>query len=171
VHTDFDVIVVGAGPGGATASRACAQGGLRTLLIEKERFPRYKACGGCLSVKTVHLLGFDLTPIVENTVSGAQFTYCLKDPLLIPSTDPIGYMVMRDRFDHFLVVKAIEAGVEFLEGKRVIEVKEREGKMELVKEPLPKKWLPDLSIPYGERYPLEFLGEESVRSSTGSKPM
>jgi geranylgeranyl reductase family protein len=134
VHADFDVIVVGAGPGGATASRACAQGGLRTLLIEKERFPRYKACGGCLSVKTVHLLGFDLTTIVENTVSGAKFTYGSKDPLLIPSTDPIGYMVMRDRFDHFLVVKAIEAGVEFLEGKRVIEVKEMEGKVEVALE-------------------------------------
>jgi succinate dehydrogenase/fumarate reductase flavoprotein subunit len=53
----------------------------------------------------------------------------------------------------------------------LVKIKEREGKMELVKEPLPKKWWPDLSIPYGERYPLEFLGEESVRRSAGSKPV
>ena len=53
---DYDVIVVGAGPGGATASRCCAQAGLKTLVIEKERLPRYKVCGGCLSAKTIRLL-------------------------------------------------------------------------------------------------------------------
>ncbi|MDD1652720.1 MAG: FAD-dependent monooxygenase, partial [Methanomicrobiales archaeon] len=42
---DYDVLVVGAGPGGATAGRLCAEAGLKTLLIEKERLPRYKACG------------------------------------------------------------------------------------------------------------------------------
>jgi flavin-dependent dehydrogenase len=131
MRRDFDVIVVGAGPGGATASRACAQEGLETLLIEKERFPRYKACGGCLSMKTVHLLGFDLTPVVENTVSATKFTYCLKDSFVIHSAEPTGCMVMRDRLDHFLVGKAIEAGVEFLEGERVIRVEEKEGNVEV----------------------------------------
>ncbi|MBM4333699.1 MAG: FAD-dependent oxidoreductase, partial [Deltaproteobacteria bacterium] len=43
---NYDVIVVGAGPGGATAARVCARSGLKTLIIEKERFPRYKPCGG-----------------------------------------------------------------------------------------------------------------------------
>jgi flavin-dependent dehydrogenase len=79
MNRDYDVIVVGAGPGGSTAARFCAQAGLKTLLIEKERLPRYKPCGGCLSTKTVHLLGLDLSPVVENTIYGANFTYCLKD--------------------------------------------------------------------------------------------
>ena len=65
---DYEVIVVGAGPGGATAARCCAEAGFKTLLVEKEKFPRYKPCGGCLSPKTVCLVPFDLGPIVENTI-------------------------------------------------------------------------------------------------------
>jgi geranylgeranyl reductase family protein len=128
---DFDVIVVGAGPGGSTAARFCACSGLKTLLIEKERFPRYKACGGCLSLKTVHLLDFDLTPVIENTVFGAKFSYCLKEPFHIELKEPIAFLVMRDRFDQLLKEKALEEGSEMLEGERVVSVREKEKGVEV----------------------------------------
>jgi succinate dehydrogenase/fumarate reductase flavoprotein subunit len=35
-----------------------------------------------------------------------------------------------------------------------------EGKMKLWKEPIPEKWWPDSSKPYGERYPKKFPGEK-----------
>ena len=124
MRSDYDVIVVGAGPGGTTACRYCARAGLRTLLIDKDQFPRYKVCGGCLSLKTVRLLNLDLGPVVENTVSAVKFTYRARDPLLIDSEDPIGLMVMRDRFDEFLVREAVKEGSEFLDGDRVLEARE-----------------------------------------------
>jgi succinate dehydrogenase/fumarate reductase flavoprotein subunit len=40
-----------------------------------------------------------------------------------------------------------------------VKVRENDGKMELIKEPLPKKWWPDLLIPYRKRYPWRFLNE------------
>lgn len=123
MNFDYDVIVVGAGPGGSTAARCCAQAGLNTLLIEKERFPRYKPCAGSLSPRTTHLLEFDLSPVVENTIYGVKFTYCLKEPIFIQSTQPIVFTVMRDRFDQFLVGKALERGVNFLGGEKVSKVK------------------------------------------------
>ena len=123
---DYDVVVVGAGPGGSTAARFCAQAGLKTLLIEKERLPRYKPCGGCLSTKTVHLLGFDLSSVIENTIHGAKFTYCSKDPFFIESKDPIAFLVMRDRFDQFLINRASEGGATILEGEKVTRVEEKE---------------------------------------------
>jgi geranylgeranyl reductase family protein len=124
MNFDYDVIVVGAGPGGSTATRFCAKTGLKTLLIEKEHFPRYKPCGGCLSTKTVHLLGFDLSPVIENTIYGAKFTYCSKDPFFIESKDPIAFLVMRDLFDQFLIDRALEVGTEILEGEKVTGVEE-----------------------------------------------
>lgn len=45
----WDVIVIGAGPGGAAAARAATAGGLRVLVVEAGRWPRRKACGGVLS--------------------------------------------------------------------------------------------------------------------------
>jgi len=125
MNWDYDVIVVGGGPGGSTAARVCAKAGLKTLIIEKERLPRYKPCGGCLSRKTVNLLGFDLSPVVENTIYGAKFTYRSKDPFVIESKDPIAFLVMRDRFDQLLVHRALEDGAAILEGEKVKRIEEK----------------------------------------------
>ncbi len=124
---DYDVIVVGAGPAGLTAGRFCAKSGLKTLIIEKENLPRYKPCGGCLSLKTVYKLGFDIAPLTENIIYGAKFSYCFKDQFVIRSKNPIAFLIMRDRFDKFLADKAIEDGSEILEGVKVLSVEEGNG--------------------------------------------
>ena len=128
---DYDVIVIGAGPGGCTAARFCALAGLKTLLVEKERLPRYKPCGGCLTTKTVRLLGLDLNPVLENTIYRVKFTYCLREPFSIESKEPIAFLVMRDRFDHFLEKVALEKGAEILEGQRAVRVEERGNRIEV----------------------------------------
>jgi len=48
-----DVIVVGAGPAGATAARLCALAGLETLIVERAVFPRDKPCAGGLSPRVL----------------------------------------------------------------------------------------------------------------------
>ncbi len=42
----WDVVVVGAGPAGASAAYAAAVAGRKVLLLEKAELPRYKTCGG-----------------------------------------------------------------------------------------------------------------------------
>lgn len=37
LHSDYDVIVVGAGPGGSSAAKVAAENGLRVLLLEKRQ--------------------------------------------------------------------------------------------------------------------------------------
>jgi flavin-dependent dehydrogenase len=44
-----DVAIVGAGPAGSTCAALCAAAGLRTLLLERETFPREKVCGDCIN--------------------------------------------------------------------------------------------------------------------------
>ncbi len=45
----YDVAIVGGGPAGSTCAAFCAAAGLRTLLLEREKFPREKVCGDCLN--------------------------------------------------------------------------------------------------------------------------
>ncbi len=117
---EYDVIVVGAGPAGSTAARFCARHGLRTLLIEKDRFPRHKPCGGCLSPRVLREFDFDIGEVIESTVREARFTFRLQEPFSISREDPIGYLVMRESFDHLLWRKAQEGGADLCEGRRVV---------------------------------------------------
>lgn len=60
MNYDADVIVVGAGPGGSTAAAVAAKAGLKTLLLERETFPREKACGDAVPIscfKVLHEMG------------------------------------------------------------------------------------------------------------------
>ena len=150
---DYDVVVVGAGPGGSTAARFCAQAGLKTLLIEKEKMPRYKACGGCLSLKAVNLLGLDLNPVLERMIYKVKFSYRLKDSFSIEWKQPIAFMVMRDRFDQFLVKQALGRGTRVFEGVRVVGAEEKGDGVEV-------------ALNEGERIRCEYLvgadGQESI---------
>ncbi|MBW2030683.1 MAG: FAD-binding protein [Deltaproteobacteria bacterium] len=40
-----------------------------------------------------------------------------------------------------------------------VKIRDEQGEMKLTKEPIPRKWWPDLSLPYEERYPLRFPRE------------
>src|SRR3954452_12037187 len=45
----FDVAIVGGGPSGSSTAAFCAMAGLRTLILERENFPREKVCGDCIN--------------------------------------------------------------------------------------------------------------------------
>lgn len=120
----YDVIVAGLGPAGSTAAYTLAKSGLKVLGLDKEKFPRYKSCGGCISTKIERILDFSIKEVIEDTIYGATYTYKSERAMDIISDRPVGYNVMRDRFDHFLVEKAKEAGAEIIEGCRVKSVED-----------------------------------------------
>ncbi len=55
--TDFDAVVVGAGPAGSSAAIELAGRGASVLLLDRVRFPRSKVCGACVSPGAASLLG------------------------------------------------------------------------------------------------------------------
>jgi geranylgeranyl reductase family protein len=62
---DADVVVVGAGPAGATVAYHLAQAGVDVALLEKTAFPREKVCGDGLTpraVKSLVTMGVDVSP-------------------------------------------------------------------------------------------------------------
>ena len=46
---DYDVVICGAGPSGATASLFLSQSGIRHLIIDQSVFPRPKVCGDSIT--------------------------------------------------------------------------------------------------------------------------
>ncbi len=54
--SEHEVIVVGAGPGGAIAATALAQAGRNVALLDRQSFPRDKVCGDAVSLGAVRIL-------------------------------------------------------------------------------------------------------------------
>ncbi len=56
MKTDYDMIIAGAGPTGATCAKILAEKGYCVLVIEKCKLPRYKSCSGMIIAKTAGLV-------------------------------------------------------------------------------------------------------------------
>jgi len=109
---DYDAIIVGAGPAGATTALYAYRSGLKVLLLDRKRFPREKTCGDGISWKCfpyLHDLG--LLHRLDIAVHADIRSGLLKAPngvsvrMEIPS--PF-YVVRRSIFDHILFEAAKE---------------------------------------------------------------
>ena len=117
--TDFDAIVVGAGPAGSTAARELAAGGARVLVVDRAEFPRYKACGGGIPLRTERMLPFPIDSVVEDSVRFLDVAWRGSMRFVRDSGTPFAHMVMRDRFDALLLEHAQKAGAEFRPGTTI----------------------------------------------------
>ena len=124
---EADVIVVGAGPAGATTAFYLAQSGLDVLVLEKSTFPREKVCGDGLTpraVKALVAMGIGVSEKdgwVRNKglrVIGAGKRMELPWPDLASYPD---YGLVRTRLDldETLARRAQQAGARLLEGVTV----------------------------------------------------
>jgi menaquinone-9 beta-reductase len=121
-----DLIVVGAGPGGSATAYYAARAGLEVLLLDRQRFPRDKACGDGLmphAAEEVSLMGLGdwLDEPRHGKFSGfSVYTQTAFLRQKVPPTfhGPYGYVVPREETDARLVERAREAGAEFQGGVR-----------------------------------------------------
>lgn len=123
----YDVIVVGAGPAGSMAAMKAAQGGAKTLLLERAELPRYKLCGG--GVANWIMRKFEIPENIIERVYKNIVTYIPPnyEGQVFPMPG-LGYFgVCRDKFDYCLTKMAIKAGAEFKEGINIRDVIVEEG--------------------------------------------
>ena len=108
----FDVIVVGAGPGGSSAAAYLGRLGRRVLLIDKAQFPRDKTCGDALSGKSMRVireLGLvdEVEKLPHGSITGVTFSSPNRTVVSIPfqGADPdraggTGYCIRRYNTDN-----------------------------------------------------------------------
>jgi geranylgeranyl reductase family protein len=130
----YDVIVVGAGPGGATCAWKCVEAGLRVLLLERApTLPRYKPCGGGIpSSLSRYVSGLEPDAFADLSVTTLRHSWKGKDPVtaVMQTTDGTPaevWMVQRPRFDRWLVTQAERHGATLCTGVKVsgVEIQEQ----------------------------------------------
>lgn len=114
----FDVAVIGAGPAGATLARLLASAGAEVVLVERERLPRYKPCGGGLTQRSIRLLPDEARALVRVWSPGADVVY-RGYRVHLQSPRPAVGLVMRDELDACLTRLAVRAGAELRDGSPV----------------------------------------------------
>jgi geranylgeranyl reductase family protein len=122
----YDLIIVGAGPSGATAALYAQRMGLTTLLLDKARFPRDKICGDALGGKAVAVLrdlglldqvrdlpGTEVRHIVFGSPKHIEIDIDLTRATRREFVT--GFVIRRKIFDNFLFQHARAAATECLE--------------------------------------------------------
>lgn len=128
----YDCIIVGAGPSGSSLGYKLASKGFHTIILEKERLPRYKVCAGGLPHRICELLDFDLSSVTEDRITKIEFTHKLEDRYVFQSDEPFAYTVKREKFDHFLAQRTKKEGCEIKTGEKVAKVKLNRDSVDLI---------------------------------------
>ena len=130
---EADVLIIGGGPGGSTAAALLAGRGLRVVLVEKSRHPRFHI-GESLLPANLSLL--DKLGVAGEVRAigmekwGAEFvspwhaqksqTFAFADAW--DKSMPMAYQVRRSDFDHILIRNAARQGAQVVEGCEVRDV-------------------------------------------------
>lgn len=115
LRTEWDVVVVGAGPAGSMAARNAVKLGLRVLLLDRERFPRPKVCGCCVNPAALGLLEPEERSWLESHGCPLR-RYELAVGGRVASIPPSdGLAISRELLDSQLIDAAIQSGVQFLD--------------------------------------------------------
>ena len=127
-----DVIVVGAGPAGASAAYFLAGAGIDVLLVDREVFPREKVCGDGLASRALVMLermglgnwlrGFPEPEVMLFSSPNGEAVRIRPERREGLS---YGRVIPRLRLDEALVERAVVAGARLLDGTKVTSLEQR----------------------------------------------
>jgi geranylgeranyl reductase family protein len=135
MKTDFDVVVVGAGPSGTAAAYRLKRHGYRVLLVDRQQFPRVKPCGGGISIKALKLMPWSVAPVLQRAVKKLDMGIHTSTLDRVETYETDGYIctfAVREDFDRFNFEKTIEAGVEFERSGELSDIDERTSHVQIM---------------------------------------
>jgi flavin-dependent dehydrogenase len=123
---EYDVAVIGAGPGGCATAYHLRQAGWKVLLVERRRHPVDKLCGEFLSpegITSLKRMGLelqnerDIFPIIRDVAVSSTAGSAWQAPLPAP-----GLGISRKYLDRILMERCAESGVEVVQGVKITRV-------------------------------------------------
>jgi geranylgeranyl reductase family protein len=129
----YDVIIIGSGPAGSSAAYVLSKEGKKVLVLEKEKLPRYKTCGGGLTYKALKLIPFDLTEIIEKNCYSSEINdYEGNVSFKTQRENPMVLMTMRSSLDYKLISEAKAIGAELKENTEVKDLNLFDDRIEII---------------------------------------
>lgn len=106
----LDIVVVGAGPAGASCARRAAELGLRVVLLERERFPRGKHCAAGLPMRALALIGAAAATVVHREFRTVELVLGARTTLVWTGGSTLIATTTRLELDALLAGEAVAAG-------------------------------------------------------------
>lgn len=131
MKTDYDVIVVGAGPTGATVSRVLAQNGLEVMVFDKRKeLGEPVRCGEGLGAREVVAQGIDIPKTCISTgIVGAKVVSPDGSAITWKDKETTGWVLERKMFDKWLMEQAVHKGARVQSYTRAIDLVKKDGKI------------------------------------------
>lgn len=102
-----DILIVGGGPAGSSCAFHLRRWGLKVLLIDRARFPRFKPCAGWITPKVWTLAGADPRHYAStNTlepIHAFRVSILGRRPTDVDYGRTVSYGILRTEFDEFLL--------------------------------------------------------------------
>ncbi len=123
IKDKYDVVIVGAGPGGSSVAKTMAEMGYSALLLEKrQEIGSPKRCGEGLTMNTIRILGELPDNCIAQEIEGATLYAPNGNRVLVDLGADGGYVVERKMFDKWLAMRASRAGATVVAHSEVTEV-------------------------------------------------
>ncbi len=132
IEREYDIIVIGAGPGGSGAALAAAKKGMKVLLLEKrQEIGAPKRCAEGLSMSAMGRMGIERDDLwIRREIIGATIYAPNGEHIGVDYKDgPEGYILERKVFDKCLAEKAAGLGAKVLAKAEVTRLLKEDGKV------------------------------------------
>ncbi len=134
-RADYEAIVVGGGPAGATAAILLAEAGWRVAVLERQSFPRRKVCGECIAASNLPLLDALGVGAAFDALAGPELhdvgllcgPHSIRAPLpaVAAGASRFGRALGREHLDMLLLERARELGAAVLQPCSALSIRDR----------------------------------------------
>lgn len=124
----YEAIIIGGGPAGSTCAWKLVAAGLKTLVLDRARFPRVKLCAGWVTPPVIQALDLDLPEYrrghTVEEIRGFTVRRFGSQEIQLNYDSIVSYGIIRREFDHYLLQRS---RADVIDGIPTLEIEREDG--------------------------------------------